>query len=202
MSGMNCNQVRDLLPERRAGRLDDATEAAVAAHLDTCPGCRQEAELVDLVAGRVAAPSADLRARIVGAVLADQASRTSSGEAERATSRPHIRWLPFGALAVAAGVLLMLAGGFGLWQALHYSRVDVAAPVEAAAPIDGAAAIAAIDALPIEASPSAGGSSTTAEAAVTPLPEMPASNGVVAGMATLDGLTDAQLRSLIAEMGS
>jgi anti-sigma-K factor RskA len=75
--------------------------------------------------------------------------------------------------AAAASVVVALGAGALTWT-LARARADDAA----AAP------------LPVESSLEA------------PLPEMPAADGMVAGAAVLDGLTDAQLKSLLAELKS
>ena len=38
---MDCQEIRDILPRWRAGKLDEAAGARVREHLDACPGCRE-----------------------------------------------------------------------------------------------------------------------------------------------------------------
>ena len=42
---MNCSDFRSILVEHLDGRLAPDAEAAAHSHLDSCPGCRREAEL-------------------------------------------------------------------------------------------------------------------------------------------------------------
>jgi hypothetical protein len=41
---MNCEQIKEFLPEYWDGTLDQVPRAALDAHLGTCPGCRNEAK--------------------------------------------------------------------------------------------------------------------------------------------------------------
>lgn len=203
MSRLDCDTVLDLLPERAAGRLDEDTAAAVERHLETCAECRAEAELVRRIAERTVSPPADLQARVVAAVKARPAPDAGRGGAAApdsgaatsgaATSAPesareingaraHARrvWWGLGRpLAIAASVMVLLAVGAGLWLGL---RRGAGPSLQRS--------LAAVDALPV------------ATGAQPALAELPADDVMVAGAATLDGLNERQLRTLLSEMGS
>lgn len=66
MNQERCDRVREQLPDFVGRRLSPADVVQVEAHLETCPGCADEAALVGLLfAARPAAPP-DLAGRIQG----------------------------------------------------------------------------------------------------------------------------------------
>jgi len=67
MSEMSCDQVRDALPDRLAGRLDPSADALVALHLRGCGECRAEAGLLERILEPVAVPFG-LETRVLAAV--------------------------------------------------------------------------------------------------------------------------------------
>jgi hypothetical protein len=79
---MNCERIREQIPECLAGRLDKAAHERLVAHLETCPACR--AELAELNAvwrglGSLPEPEPDpaMRARFLEVLEAYQAGRVS-----------------------------------------------------------------------------------------------------------------------------
>lgn len=49
MTDLTCERVRDLLPDRYHGELATPLQLALETHLQGCPSCSEEAELVDRV---------------------------------------------------------------------------------------------------------------------------------------------------------
>lgn len=74
MSETNCDQVRDQLPDRLHGRLDDVAAARLEKHLAACEDCRSEAVLLERLRASVPVP-AGLESRIQRAVRVDGAPR-------------------------------------------------------------------------------------------------------------------------------
>lgn len=65
---MNCDDVRDQLPDYWTGAMDEAGKAGMQAHFATCPACRAEAETLGAIWKKLGAipeerPSRALRAR-------------------------------------------------------------------------------------------------------------------------------------------
>lgn len=65
---MTCEQITDLLPELAAGTLDDASAAAVRAHIATCDECAAEWSLVESLRSSVPTVPSDLASRISASV--------------------------------------------------------------------------------------------------------------------------------------
>jgi anti-sigma factor RsiW len=103
MDGMNCETVRDILPEHVRGELDGTANAAVEAHLAHCTACGTEAALVVLLARTRPVAPAGLEARIVGAVRTPKPRR--------------VMWIPSRAAMAAAAAGVLLTGGLLLRQA-------------------------------------------------------------------------------------
>lgn len=112
---MNCEKVREQIPELLAGRLDEATRESVVEHLETCAGCRSEvAELNTVWRGMEnlndpadAEPDAGAKARFLDVLRAYEAGM---GTAQQAAA-PKARVIPFPTrpvwrVAIAAGLLL------------------------------------------------------------------------------------------------
>lgn len=87
-----CAEVRELLPDYAAGRLEAAVLASVDRHLATCDDCREEVELIGLLVATRVAPPVGLDDRVVGAL----------GRRRAVAHRP---WWGLSAAAVAAVAL-------------------------------------------------------------------------------------------------
>jgi hypothetical protein len=79
---MNCERIREQIPECLAGRLGDAARERLVAHLETCPACRAElAELNAVWRGMASLPEPEpdpaMRTRFLEVLEAYQAGRTS-----------------------------------------------------------------------------------------------------------------------------
>jgi anti-sigma-K factor RskA len=138
---MNCADAKELIDLYALGALDDAKAADVAAHLDTCPECRQMLERAELAVAHLpmalaAASPVKLPSELKGRVLAS-ASRVGQAPgpapvplAEQPAERlPTLRSLPMrfnrrSVAAAAAVILLIVALGWGvrLSQALDRER--------------------------------------------------------------------------------
>lgn len=70
MRDNDCAWVRDRLPERLDGRLDDLATARMGRHLETCEDCRAESALVERLRIPVRVP-AGLETRVLRAVHAE-----------------------------------------------------------------------------------------------------------------------------------
>lgn len=121
---MNCEKIREQIPECLAGRLDKAARETVVEHLETCAGCRAEvAELNAVWRGmetlklaNAPAPDAARKARFMEMLEAYQAG-LGVGQVQGST-RLRGGWLaahPVWQAAMAAGLLI---GGilFGRYQ--------------------------------------------------------------------------------------
>jgi len=109
--------VSDDLELYALGALRPGEADRVTAHLATCPACREELAEVSTVVNALPDmvplrdPPAGLKERILSAAAADPAAGRSAapGKRERAWStRPTRGWMPIGALAAAAILLLGL----------------------------------------------------------------------------------------------
>jgi hypothetical protein len=67
MNETTCDRVRDALPDRLAGRLDDTAVSRISAHLARCEDCRGEASLLEHVHEPVPVPFG-LETRVLSAV--------------------------------------------------------------------------------------------------------------------------------------
>lgn len=75
MSETGCDWVRDRLPDRLHGRLDDAAVARLERHLATCEECRSEAGLLEQLRATAPVPGG-LEGRVRAAVReADRPAR-------------------------------------------------------------------------------------------------------------------------------
>jgi anti-sigma factor RsiW len=102
MTMMQCETVRDLLPDHARAALAPAERQAVDAHIAACAGCAAEAALVALLARHPVVAPARLEARVLAAVRAPRPARTV--------------WQP-GRLALAASLVgALLTGGLLLRQ--------------------------------------------------------------------------------------
>ena len=184
--------MRDLLPELVHGRLDDATRAAVQAHLAGCADCRAEVELIWGAARSLSqVPKVDVR-RIVAALPTPEAARARQ-------ARPTFRFSDLRRMAavaaVAAGLLMV-----GIWQ----RGAKLNSHLSPRAPDSGTVAMN-----PPAAPPVASGSLDTPVAAPpVSAPTPPSDRGAPAPAQTsptlavgeLDGLSSDQLESVLASL--
>jgi anti-sigma factor RsiW len=84
-----CAEVRELLPDYAAGRLEETVAGRVDEHVATCDECREELDLVGMLFATRVAPPAGLDDRVVSAL-------------GRRTTVAHRPWWGLSAAAVAA----------------------------------------------------------------------------------------------------
>ena len=140
---MNCETIRDMLPDLASGTLDHATSSLLHAHIAGCAGCAAEWRIVQSVHGGAMAVPADLVAGIAAAV-ARRAGTTGT--------RRHVRHY-----AMAAAIAFTLFGGLLAVQQLgdRASMGNRADPI--AAPAVGSAAF------PVTTDPLVGNQSAVSE---------------------------------------
>src|ERR1035437_4474602 len=127
---MNCERIREQIPEALAGRLDRAAREALVEHLEGCAGCRTEVAELNAVgrgletvkAGMDAAPDAGAKVRFQEMLAAYQTGMASAQPAARPVVRsvgtaPRMAWFPTQPVwrfAMASGLLLagILCGRF------------------------------------------------------------------------------------------
>ena len=131
---MNCERIREQIPEALAGRLDKAAREALVEHLEGCAGCRTEVAELNAVwrgletvkAGMDAAPDPEgtpgAKVRFQEMLAAYQAGMAAVQPAARPVVRsvgtaPRMAWFPTQPVwrfAMAAGLLLagILCGRF------------------------------------------------------------------------------------------
>lgn len=68
MNGIGCDRVRESIPDFVGGSLDAEERGAVAAHLELCAECREEAALVELLLASKESAPPELADRIHAAV--------------------------------------------------------------------------------------------------------------------------------------
>jgi hypothetical protein len=115
---MNCERMREQIPEVLAGRLDKAAREALVEHLESCPGCRTEVAelnavwrgLEPLKTGMDAPPDAGAKVRFQEMLAAYQAGMAAVQPAARpVVHAPRVAWFPAQPVwqfAAAAGLLL------------------------------------------------------------------------------------------------
>src|ERR1019366_5906011 len=116
---MNCERIREQIPEALAGRLNKADRDALLEHLEGCAGCRTEvAELNAVWRGLEtvksgmddAAPDAGAKVRFQEMLAAYQAGMAAAQQAARPVANaPRPSWFPrqpVWRFAMAAGLLL------------------------------------------------------------------------------------------------
>ena len=129
---MNCEKVREQIPELIAGRLDEAARQSVVEHLETCAGCRSEvAELntvwrgmENLNSGADADPDPAAKARFLEVLRAYEAGMGVA----HAASKPRVLVFPqhpAWRVAIAAG-LLVAGVALGRYQLRPVETVEVA----------------------------------------------------------------------------
>lgn len=173
MKALDCEIVKDLLPEWAAKRLEPDDLAGVQAHLAECPDCRGESSLVLELRKARPVPPADLEGRIRDRIReAMEQEREGAGAGSNPDSvtviplRPRRRWALRWALSAAALVILAL----GTRQVWRDRMGDPAG-----------------DPLVV--------------ASQEPLPESWLwDDGLVAGALVFDGLSDEELAALVEEL--
>src|ERR1035437_10051812 len=100
---MNCERIREQIPEALAGRLDRAAREALVEHLECCVGCRNEVAELNAVwrgletvkAGMDAAPDTGAKVRFQEMLAAYQAGMAAARPAvPPAMNKPRVAWLP------------------------------------------------------------------------------------------------------------
>jgi anti-sigma factor RsiW len=120
---MNCERIREQIPEALAGRLDKAAREALVEHLEGCAGCRTEVAELNAVwrgletvkNGMDAAPDTGAKVRFLEMLAAYQAGMAAAQTAATPVlHKPRMAWFlaqPVWQFAAAAG--LLLAGVLG-----------------------------------------------------------------------------------------
>src|SRR5450631_2028791 len=115
---MNCERIRDQIPEALAGRLSKADREALVEHLEGCAGCRTEVAELNAVwrgletvkAGMDAAPDAGAKLRFQEMLAAYQAGMAAMHQGlQPLMNQPRAAWFPAQPVwqfAMAAGLLL------------------------------------------------------------------------------------------------
>jgi anti-sigma factor RsiW len=171
MSGVDCDRVRDLLPDYAQGRLAPVQANQVKRHVAQCDDCTVELAVLDVLGAGAVVPPPDLARRVEIALDAELAG-ASPGAPEirlRRARRPWWRsfWTP-------AAVLATAAAAFMVTRAVDTASKD---------PLDSAATLVARD-----------------TAVVAPYGDWPGADGEVAGLAMLDDLSAQQLQTLLDRM--
>jgi outer membrane lipoprotein-sorting protein len=136
---MNCAECRELLVAYLEGLLEDSQKQAVEEHVKQCETCRAELEGLQILQRRLvgngkALAQSDLEDQIMNRIIREQSARLKS--ARHAGAGLHLRRLTmkssFVKLAVAAAVVLAVAGGLFLWTGTKsgVALADVLAKVE------------------------------------------------------------------------
>jgi hypothetical protein len=130
---VNCDELREQLPDYTLHTLTETEMAAVARHLRGCGGCRADAARLDegvslfASAAHAAEPPPDLKPRVMAA-LADEWTDPAARPEPATSFRQGFVWRRFsvGWLAVAASVVLLAAavgwGAIGQARAGRYER--------------------------------------------------------------------------------
>jgi cell division septum initiation protein DivIVA len=120
---MACLRVRDLLPEFALDVLDEGEVREIEQHIESCPGCRREADEFRESAARIAL---SLPPEVPGPALGDRVgraledARSGRGSKRRNASRRTLR------LVAAAGlVAALLAAGASTWALAMRGQVAV-----------------------------------------------------------------------------
>jgi anti-sigma factor RsiW len=121
MSSLDCQRVRDILPDLVGGRLDPDQAQQVQEHLAGCPDCAGELKVVRAVFDARPPVPEGLEARIQGQVRDRFEGHRSAGVEEGqggerpGTVLPFRRRVPVWALSAAAVVILAL-GTSRIWN--------------------------------------------------------------------------------------
>ena len=120
---MNCERIREQIPEALAGRLDKVAREALVEHLEGCAACRTEVAELNAVwrgletvkTGMDAAPDTGAKVRFLEMLAAYQAGMAAAQTATQpVVMKPRTAWFlaqPVWQFAAAAG--LLLAGVLG-----------------------------------------------------------------------------------------
>lgn len=114
---MNCERIREQIPEALAGRLDKAERDALVEHLEGCAGCRTEVAELNAVwrgletmkAGMDAAPDPGAKVRFQEMLAAYQAGMAAQPAERLVGKAPRAAWFPAPPawrFAMAAGLVL------------------------------------------------------------------------------------------------
>jgi outer membrane lipoprotein-sorting protein len=136
---MNCAECQELLVTHLEGLLDDSQKQAVEGHVKDCDACRTELEGLRTLQHRLvnngkALAQSDLENDVMNRIIREQSARLKS--ARHAGAGLHLRRLTmkssFVKVAVAAAVVLAVAGGLFLWTGTKsgVALADVLAKVE------------------------------------------------------------------------
>ena len=113
---MNCENALELMNRELDGALTEAESAALRAHLDACPDCRetwrQLHELDTLLRESELEPPAALHEGVMREIRQEQ------------KKKPRRAWVPAAAIAAAAA-LVLLAGRAGLIALPGFEQADV-----------------------------------------------------------------------------
>lgn len=170
MSGMDCDIVRDLLPDYARARLDPVRSSRVDAHVAQCEDCAAELAILNRLAEDVVVPPPGLAERVRSALEVELAAVTPTATIRlRGGRRPWWRsfWTPAAVLATAIVALIVT-------RAVGPGTKD---------PLDSAAMLVAED-----------------TGVVAPYGDWPGADGTVAGLAMLDDLSSQQLQTLLDRM--
>lgn len=101
MNTIECDAMRDLIPDLAAGRLSPARARAAEAHVAACADCAAERAIVDSVLRQRVEPPAGLDARVLAGLAAPRAPRVPVRLALAATI----------VVSIGAGAILWRSGG-------------------------------------------------------------------------------------------
>lgn len=171
MTNLDCERIRDLLPEWVLGESEPESRDLVREHLSQCPECSaEEVVLQTLLASRPEPPtglSERIQARVREEFGASPVAEPVDGQAKVVPLFRRRHWTPAWALSAAAVVVLSLGIGV-IWDGEEIPEV---------------------------------GQDPLQVAVEEPIPEAWLwDDGLVAGAPVLDGLTDEQLEALLQEM--
>jgi hypothetical protein len=146
MTTRRCEEIRPLLDELLDGEIAEAERAAVLAHLDACPACREEADaLRSLLARAAALPSELTPGRDLWPGIAERLGVTAGAGSEGrllAFEPPRAAWWSRPAFLAAAAAALV---------ALSSSLTVLVVRLDAPPPLADAAASPGVDATMIPA---------------------------------------------------
>lgn len=128
---MNCDDVRERLPEYWSGELDEATGREFAAHLDHCDACREEADELGAIWANLGliqtpAPRRELRARFYEALEAYRQGMVAAEQGHRRPIQAFFAryWPKRPALQLAVSTACLVAG-LGIGYAIHGTRGSI-----------------------------------------------------------------------------
>src|SRR3989442_9496388 len=115
---MNCERIREQIPECLAGRLEHDARERVVEHLESCAGCRAEVAELNAVwrameslnTSKTEKPDPAARARFAGML---EAYRAGMGNAGAQPAKPRrVAWMASPVWASAMAASLLLAGAY------------------------------------------------------------------------------------------